>query len=174
MPNVMRTKKLSILICIFGFLPILLFAQNYSKQTSDLKIIEFIKDNKHLIGGNKLDNAIIPWDSCNFYKDFNECWLGDFIQTKSDTIITDNILELLQKEFDSIDNKTKAFNEFKNKQSKKRFFNISIPIIIESKNIAVVKFSYWCGDECGSGGILIFRFENGKWRKIDNRCTWIS
>lgn len=170
----MRIIKPFILIFSIGVFPTLLFAQKYSKQTSNLKMIEFIKDNKHLLGGNKLDNEIIPWDSCNVYKDFNECWLGDFIQTKSDTIITDQILTLIQNEFDSIDNKTKAFNELKSKKSKKRFFNISIPIIIESENIAIIKLAYWCGDLCGSGGILIFKFQNGKWKKIEERCTWIS
>lgn len=166
--------RLAIITCLIGFFLSLICAQNYSARISDFEIIDFIKNNKKQFGGNRLDNKISPWNRCDIYQDFSNCWSGDFIQKKSDTIITNEILDLIHKEFESINFETKVFKEIKSKRSKKKYLNISIPIILESENIALVKLSYWCGDECGSGGILILRFENGKWRKIDYRCTWLS
>lgn len=150
-------------------------AQSYSDKLADTDVIEFIKVNKNLLGGNRLDSEIIKWDRCDLYKDLDNCWLGNYIQNVSDTIITASVLRSIQENFQSLhQDRIERFNEFKDKSNRKNFYRISVPIITNDGTIAIIKILHYCGNDCGSGGVLIFKRIDNKWIKVAYRSSWIS
>ena len=151
-------------------------AQTYSDLTTDKEIHSFIDLNKKYFGRNKLDNKIIDWQFCELYKDSQNCLLGNFVQKDFDTLLTTDILSDFQVGFKGLkQGSLVSFQNLKPKSDQKKYYRISIPIFSLDGNLAIIKISYWCGDECGSGGILIFkRVGINKWEKVDMRNTWVS
>lgn len=173
-PNAKRMKKLTLI-----FLSLIIHSVSYSQSYSDLMtdsvIHEFIELNKRYLGGRKLDSKIIDWQKCDLFKDYKNCVIVDFIQANSDSIITDKLLSEFQTLYQSIDeNKPDSFPILSDKQKKGKYDQVSVPLISSDGKTAIIKVRYWCGDECGSGGILIFKKNKNKWTKVGKRSTWIS
>ena len=142
---------------------------------SNNEIQDFIEKNIKELGGSKLDRRILEWKPCDLFKDLNNCITNEFIQDKIDTLITNDILLDLQSNFQAINkNKPSTFKLLKNRVKKKTYYRVSIPLISDIQKIAITKISYQCGNECGSGGILIFTEHDGTWTKADKRCKWIN
>lgn len=171
MKNILQLIVLTLLICAIS-----INAQTYSDLTTDKEIHSFIKLNKKYLGRNKLDNKIIDWQFCELYKDSQNCLMNHFVQKDSDTLLTTEILSHLQVGFKGLkQGSIVSFQTLKAKSGQKKYYRISIPIFSLDGKLAIIKISYWCGDECGSGGILIFkRIGVNKWEKVDMRNTWVS
>lgn len=162
--------SLLIIVCFAG----VSFSQTYSNLTTDNEVHSFIKLNKRVFKKNRIDSRILDWSKCNLFEDPNNCWRGDFLQTENDSIISGHYLNNFQTIYNSLNINQKLFLNFSDRQEKNQYTRISIPLISSDGTIAIVKISHWCGDECGSGGILVFKRIRNKWIKVDYRCTWIS
>jgi hypothetical protein len=51
---------------------------------------------------------------------------------------------------------------------------ISIPLISQNNDEAIVYVSYTCGGLCGSGGIIYFKKINYFWERVDYQLKWVS
>ena len=171
----MKSSFTFIILCLL--LTSSLRAQTYSEIISDDEIQDFVKLNRKHLGKKKLGNQILDWDSCDFFEDLNNCILSQNIQDENDTIITREVLDDFQKLFLSLmKNSPTTFSFLKSKSNKRtKFSSVSIPFIVNNGNLAIIKKSIWCGNECGGGGILIFKKdENQIWKVIDHRSSWIN
>lgn len=151
-------------------------AQTYSDQNSDREIHLFIELNKKYFGRNNLDNKILNWNYCELYFDSKNCWIGDNIQKDSDNLITNECIADFQLRFKGLkQDSIESFRNLKERSDRKKYYRVSIPIISTDGNLAIIKISFWCGDECGSGGIMIFKKVGiNKWKMVDMRNTWVS
>ncbi len=150
------------------------FCQTYSDIVPDKEIIDFIEQNEKVLGKRILSPEIYSWSVCELIENKNDCWIDAYLMKQNDTILTKQDLEYFNKQNDSFIIKKQDKFEHIDDKFPKHFNYISIPLSSEDKSLAVIKIGHFCGDECGSGGILIFRFIKGKWEKIDFRNTWLS
>lgn len=170
--NYLYIKKM-LFILLTSMVYVTSYAQSYSKIVKDEEIYDFIKQQRRYLGGNKIGSKILEWDSCNLFKNSYDCFF-DFIQTQNDTILTDKLLTDFQLQYNALIKNSQVLKNFKSRTHKKKSYNISIPLFSHDKKTAIIKIAHWCGDECGSGSILIFKKINDKWIKVDTRCSWIS
>jgi hypothetical protein len=147
-------------------------SQVYSDSLSDSLVNDFIKQNRKYLGGSMIDAHILKWDNCNLYYDFKVCIKNEFVKLDTDKIITDSLLTDFQSKFQSLKH-VDLFVDYKNKTGNKKFCKISIPLISSNGKYAIIKYGYFCGDECGYGGIFLFEKRKNRWIKIDYRCKGI-
>ena len=148
------------------------FGQTYTDAMSDDEIHSFLRKTIKI---KNTDSEILEWKRCDLFKELNNCNFGEFLQKENDNLINDSTLLDIQEKYKSIEKKqAKYFQILKEKKKKKKYSRVSIPIISNDGKIAIIKVMDWCGDECGSGGILIYYKVKGTWNKIDFRCTWMN
>ena len=94
---------------------------------------------------------------------------------EKDSIISKALISEFQNQFIAIRKESPQFFSFlKNQANKKKFSFVSIPLISSDGNTAVIKYGSWCGNECGSGGIKVYKKIKAKWKQVDYRCIWMS
>ncbi|MFC0879007.1 hypothetical protein ACE01N_20600, partial [Saccharicrinis sp. FJH2] len=184
--NVMkRLQYIIILIICLSFFEEA-FSQKYTKTNNDKEINTFLR--KNFCGINKyhiffkkghlyfnktnIIPEILDWEKHELFMIKNQDLC--FVQTYNDTLITQSALYDFQKSYSSINYSTKKFDIFHGTKDKKHFTQISIPLFSSDNKLMIVKYKSWCGNECGSGGILVFKKFDEKWKQIDSRCTWMN
>jgi len=171
MLNAMTIKHSLILITLLT-IHFSSFGQTYSNLMTDDEIHYFLKQT---IKSRNTDSEILSWNKCDLFKDLNNCYKGEFLQKDNENFINDTLLIEFQKKYESIENKGAShFQIFREKKNRKKYSRVSIPLISNDRKTAIIKIMAWCGNECGSGGILIYIRQKGKWKKIDFRCTWVN
>jgi len=159
-------------VIIFLVLSISNYCQTYSLTTSDSAIIDFVK--KNFRKGN-FHCKVFIWDSCDLFRNSGGCYLRSYVAKENDSILSESTIHEFQNQFNAIKKDCpKDFVFLKNRAHKKEFHYVSIPLFSTDKNIAIIKYGVWCGNECGHGGIYIYKKINGEWKLVDVRSKWIS
>ena len=146
--------------------------QTYSNCMSDKEVYQFIKE---VFPKSKIDTEILKWEDCEFYENINcKYALNNYILQDKDSLTAEYMSDF-GKQFQFIKQKNINFYyQYKNRQNKRKYTRVSIPLISADKKVALIKISNRCGDECGSGGIYIFARKQNKWKLIKEKFTWLS
>ena len=151
------------------------YAQQDSSIVSNKDIKQFIQSQKGELSYGNLDARILNWTDCDLFLIQDKCWIGDFIRKDADTLITEEDLLCFQWQHKALaSSKVSVFPFLKERNPQKPHSQTSIPLFSQNRKLAIIKVSYWCGDECGSGGIRIFKKIGKKWKFIEERCGWTS
>lgn len=169
----MKKPVLAIIVSILSLSSC--YSQTYSSSVSDVAIQKFIEANRKSLGKGKLSNTIYNWDPCYFTNDPKNCLIHSFIQNKNDSIINSEILKEIQNQFTKLNLEARSFDFLKSKSPRKSNYMISVPLFADQDRFAIIVRSNSCGNECGGGGVLIFKKnENEKWEQVDYRLTWLQ
>ena len=183
-------KSLSFLVCIIVFSCSVKnerksskkIDENYLKQTSEfIKSIngteDFILDEKpfqyeYFDCVQELKNDTITFNDKEIKYIESEIKKNKLQKWKNDLVINATIIsnDTIKKIFND---KSKGWNYFR-KNIGQDFTTYSAPIFLRDNKYCVFYYSKSCGSLCGRGMLVLYKFENEKWKAVKSYCTWIS